>query len=553
MNGHDNKPALLAALDKIPYPGGTTHTELGLNFIRNNAFTKAHGDRDGVNNILIVITDGASTLPDKTKLEADAIHQSNINIFAIGVGNNVKMSELEMIASDKQNVFTVDNFDALNNIQHQLQQTTCEGTCYYNKTGKNYKEGERWTDGCDKNCLCVDGNAGHYICNDVCKKNVCPNGFQCSEYPDPNMPCCTLLKVDQPALPKNCPVYTTAQFNLTKFPAGCQPFSYNPPPVMPVLNATKAPIDCGQLPADIHFLLDNSGSVGGSDFTKQLEFVKKFANSFDIGPNNVQIGVTLFSNGVTNEFWMNDHNTKQKLINAIDRIIYTGGTTRTDLGLKYIRNNAFTAAHGDRPGVNNILIVTTDGKSTNPQSTKTEANLIHKENMNIFAVGVGQNVDRNELETIATDPQNVFTVNNFNALDSIQSQLQQSSCEGYCFFNKTNTKYKEGQRWNDGCDKNCLCVDGTSGKYECNDVCKKMTCPAGSKCSEVDDPNYSCCKLLRVDEQPTPDPACFTPPPTAPPTTPKPQIVCEPQSYVAPPVMPVGYTFKTKRLWTKQS
>jgi hypothetical protein len=31
------------------------------------------------------------------------------------------------------------------------------------------------------------------------------------------------------------------------------------------------------------------------------------------------------------------------------------------------------------------------------------------------------------------------------------------------------TEYHTGQRWRDGCDYNCVCVDGMSGQYQCTD------------------------------------------------------------------------------------
>ena len=49
----------------------TTRTDLGIDFVREHAFTKAHGDRDGVNNILIVVTDGHADQEDKTKVNQD--------------------------------------------------------------------------------------------------------------------------------------------------------------------------------------------------------------------------------------------------------------------------------------------------------------------------------------------------------------------------------------------------------------------------------------------------------------------------------------------------
>ncbi|XP_012935764.2 uncharacterized protein LOC101861795 [Aplysia californica] len=68
-------------------------------------------------------------------------------------------------------------------------------------TGKIYKEGERWTYGCDYNCLCIDGSRGLYVCNDVCKHFVCPASYHCTEYEDPDYACCKLLKIEVATLP----------------------------------------------------------------------------------------------------------------------------------------------------------------------------------------------------------------------------------------------------------------------------------------------------------------------------------------------------------------
>jgi len=39
--------------------------------------------------------------------------------------------------------------------------------CYYK--GQTYKEGQQWTDGCEKNCTCVDQHTGNYICQALCQ------------------------------------------------------------------------------------------------------------------------------------------------------------------------------------------------------------------------------------------------------------------------------------------------------------------------------------------------------------------------------------------------
>ncbi|XP_059141676.1 uncharacterized protein LOC131929464 [Physella acuta] len=72
------------------------------------------------------------------------------------------------------------------------------GTCDHPQTGQSYKEGERWTVGCDFNCICINSTRGQYICSDMCKELFCPIGYNCTSFPDPEFPCCDLLQINLP-------------------------------------------------------------------------------------------------------------------------------------------------------------------------------------------------------------------------------------------------------------------------------------------------------------------------------------------------------------------
>ncbi|KAH3769196.1 hypothetical protein DPMN_170444 [Dreissena polymorpha] len=78
--------------------------------------------------------------------------------------------------------------------------------------------------------------------------------------------------------------------------------------------------DCGSKPADIVFLLDSSGSVDKKEFKIQLDFVANFSQAFDIGLNNVRIGVVTFESEPRTVFNLTKHNNKEDLYNAIAQI-----------------------------------------------------------------------------------------------------------------------------------------------------------------------------------------------------------------------------------------
>ncbi|KAH9496731.1 Collagen alpha-5(VI) chain [Bulinus truncatus] len=121
-----NIESLRRILLKTPYLNSTTSTDKALDLVRNaNMFGRSAGGRDGAQNIVILITDGASDYPDKTIAAAGKLKTlQDTSIITLGIGN-AKRAELEAVASSKSDVFLVNSFDALNNVKQNIANRAC--------------------------------------------------------------------------------------------------------------------------------------------------------------------------------------------------------------------------------------------------------------------------------------------------------------------------------------------------------------------------------------------------------------------------------------------
>ena len=127
LNTYRNKVALFQAIDYIPYRYGSTNTADALNTMRTQMYTAANGDRPGVPNVAIVITDGVSNINSRRTIpEAEQARAEGIHIYAIGIGLT-DTTELDGIASQpaSENSFAVQEFSELRNLRDTLFSAFC--------------------------------------------------------------------------------------------------------------------------------------------------------------------------------------------------------------------------------------------------------------------------------------------------------------------------------------------------------------------------------------------------------------------------------------------
>eukprot|EP00062_Callorhinchus_milii_P005544 gi/632945099/ref/XP_007887867.1/ PREDICTED: collagen alpha-6(VI) chain-like isoform X1 [Callorhinchus milii] len=176
--------------------------------------------------------------------------------------------------------------------------------------------------------------------------------------------------------------------------------------------------------ADIIFLIDGSRSIYFKDFITMKVFMETLINKTQVGENRVQFGVIQFSTQTQLEFQLNQYYDKDKLMQAVGDIQQLEGLTSTGKALNFTAKY-FDEAQGGRPHERQYLIVITDGEAQDEVYTPAKA--IRDKGITVFAIGV-YNANNSQLVDIAGSQDQVYHVENFDALGSLEKLISFEVC-----------------------------------------------------------------------------------------------------------------------------
>jgi len=126
-------------------------------------------------------------------------------------------------------------------------------------------------------------------------------------------------------------------------------------------------MDC---PVDIVFVMDESGSITGTDFSLMKSFLSQLVGRLDIDSGNTRVGLVTFALNVGTRINLNAHASARSLQSAISSLTQASGGTNTAGALAYVRTMMLTSATGDRSDVPDVVVVLTDGNSINATATQ---------------------------------------------------------------------------------------------------------------------------------------------------------------------------------------
>uniref|UniRef100_A0A8C2CKY9 Collagen alpha-1(XII) chain n=1 Tax=Cyprinus carpio TaxID=7962 RepID=A0A8C2CKY9_CYPCA len=424
LNQYFKKAELLRAINSLPYKGGNTMTGEALDHLLKNMFTEAAGARKVFPRVAVVITDGKSQ--DPVEGHAKKLKNAGVEIFTLGI-KEADEEELKQMSSTpyRTHVYTVPNFDMIKAVEKSLITQVCTSV---DDQLNSLVSGEeaiepasnlQVTEVASKSMRVTwDASIGEVTGYKVQMVPMLAGSKRQELYVGP-----TQTSVNVRDLSPDTE-YEISLFALK----GLSPSE--PVMAMEKTQPLKLSLECSlgvDVQADVVLLVDGSYSIGLTNFAKVRGFLEVLVNTFDIGPDKVQISLVQYSRDPHTEFYLNTHHDLSAVVKAVRTFPYRGGSTNTGKAMTYVRERIFVPTRGARANVPRVMILITDGKSSD--AFKDPATKLRNTDVEIFAVGVKDAV-RSELEAIANPPveTHVYTVEDFDAFQRISNELTQSIC-----------------------------------------------------------------------------------------------------------------------------
>ena len=122
------------------YNGGRTNTQGSISYMYNTMFQPSQGDRQGIQNVGITVTDGRSNDPEATWRRSMEARARGIHMVAVGVSDGQNAEELQSIASypASSNVISVANTRDLSGIVGQLVSLVCNSELHLSLVNSLY-------------------------------------------------------------------------------------------------------------------------------------------------------------------------------------------------------------------------------------------------------------------------------------------------------------------------------------------------------------------------------------------------------------------------------
>lgn len=402
LNESAEKELLKNKIAQINRLLGDTNTADALNKLRQVMFKPERGSRPGVKHVALILTDGASMDEAATQVAAKACRDANIQIFAIGIGRETSLLELIGIASEPKEKFLIraPTYEHLDYIRDKVVRRTCYAVV-------------------TKQPTTTSTTSTHTPSTTATTTTMATT----TTTPIPS----TTVKPTSTSLPESSTVIpsttTTSPFttkSTTTKSTTSEPVTSSIKPTTDWLIPADKNQDeraCRNKVADVFFLLDSSSSIRTDEFKKQTNAIEDIVNKFDIGPTKTRVGLSVFTHNYNPVLSFDSGDNKAAALKKIRHIMYMGGGTKTGKALHQIRSHVFNEALV-RPGAERILIVFTDGMSSDYERTSAEANLLQESGVKIFVVGIGPDVDQIELQDIASKPSTEF-VHTFATFDNL--------------------------------------------------------------------------------------------------------------------------------------
>lgn len=165
------------------------------------------------------------------------------------------------------------------------------------------------------------------------------------------------------------------------------------------------PIPPLEITADMLFLLDSSSAVSKANYGKDLSFLRKIIEQFQISPRYVRAGIIPYGKTAELAVPLGSRTTNEAINRSISSLPYIGGNKRIDRALK-LAYQTFSQARPLVPKI--MLIFTHGGQLTDPGTDlRLPVQALRGQGVSVFVIATGEGIDYSRLNQLV-DGRNII-------------------------------------------------------------------------------------------------------------------------------------------------
>ena len=179
-------------------------------------------------------------------------------------------------------------------------------------------------------------------------------------------------------------------------------------------------------PVDLAFVVDSSGSINRTTFKREKHLVEVISKRLGISPTHGRAAIVLYSGNASIEAGFDTYTSEKDFVAAVGNLPYLSGGTSIDKALDLAHNQVFSQA---RDGVAKVAVVLTDARQDRSATGLKDASAaLRNQGVRVLAVGMGDDVDRNELKSLVKSKDDALFTTEFDNLNLRLREIRNEIC-----------------------------------------------------------------------------------------------------------------------------
>ena len=178
---------------------------------------------------------------------------------------------------------------------------------------------------------------------------------------------------------------------------------------------------------DIAFVVDSSDNVNAEEYEKQKALVISIARKIGISKNYTRGALVPYGDSASVYFRFEDSMSIASFENAVVKMPHKKGRSRLDRAINVTSRSVFSTS---RLGVPKIaFVIASDKQPPDAKGLAAASDTLRKEGVKVIVVGVGSEINPQELNAIVKNDENAHAVQSFGQLFLEGKNMSQKICE----------------------------------------------------------------------------------------------------------------------------